>query len=69
MKGNRTNKDWSEHTHRREVFKNSEGKKITVDYLQKGDSSIYYVIFINDFRGLTVRGDLGNWIFLQKLLS
>jgi len=61
----RTSWDFSEYTHRVEVFKSEEGNEIRVDHLQNGDSSVGYVKFVNDSRGLSVFGDFGNWIFCR----
>lgn len=64
----RTQVDWSTHTHRREVFKNQQGQEIIVDHLQKGKSPDEYICFINDFRGLTVRGDYSDWVFCRNFI-
>lgn len=68
QKGKRTQQDWSQHKWRREVFTNPEGKEITIDHLQKGNSNAHYILFINDTRGLTVRGDYGNWVFCRNFI-
>jgi len=66
MKRNkRTTWDFSESTHRVEIFKSEKGNEIRVDHLQKGNSSMGYVKFVNDSMGLTVFGDFGNWIFCR----
>lgn len=61
----RTNWDFSEHTHKVEMFRSEEGNEIRVDHLRKGESSMGYVKFVNDSRGLSVFGDFGNWIFCR----
>lgn len=61
----RSNWDFSEHTHRVEIFKSDQGNEIRVDHLQKGNSSMGYVKFVNDSRGLSVFGDFGNWVFCR----
>lgn len=65
MRAKRTTWDFSEFDHRVELFKSEEGNEIRVDHLQKGDSNIGYVKFVNDERGLSVFGDFGNWIFCR----
>lgn len=61
----RSNWDFSEHDHRVEIFKSDQGNEIRVDHLQKGNSSMGYVKFVNDSRGLSVFGDFGNWVFCR----
>tara|TARA_R110000851_G_C12783958_1_gene535653 strand:- start:75 stop:632 length:558 start_codon:yes stop_codon:yes gene_type:complete len=61
----RTNWDFSEHTHKIEIFKSKEGNEIRVDHFRKGNSNMGYVKFVNDSRGLSVFGDFGNWIFCR----
>lgn len=63
--GKRTSWDFSEYTHKVEIFKSEEGNEIRVDHLRKGESNIGYVKFVNDGRGLSVFGDFGNWIFCR----
>ena len=57
--------DFSEHTHKTELFKNENGEEIRVDTLRKGNSRYGYVKFVNDSEGLSVFGDFGNWIFCR----
>ncbi len=59
----RTNWDFSEHTHKVELFKSEDGNEIRVDHFRKGTDNCGYVKFVNDSRGLSVFGDFGNWIF------
>lgn len=61
----RTNWDFSEYSHRVEIFKSESGKEIRVDHLQKDSSRIGYVKFVNDSEGLSVFGDFGNWVFCR----
>lgn len=61
----RTNWDFSEHTHKVEIFKSELGNEIRVDHFRKGSSNMGYVKFVNDDRGLSVFGDFGNWIFCR----
>lgn len=64
----RTNFDFSNHTHRVEVFTSPSGNEIRVDHLQRGTSRYGYVKFINDDEGLSVFGDFGNWIFCRPFV-
>lgn len=61
----RTNWDFSEHTHKVEIFKSEEGNEIRVDHFRKGNNNMGYVKFVNDSMGLSVFGDFGNWIFCR----
>ena len=61
----RTNWDFSEHTHKVEIFKSDDGNEIRVDHFRKGNSNMGYVKFVNDSRGLSVFGDFNNWIFCR----
>lgn len=68
LREKKTSWDFSKNEHRREVFKSSEGNKIIIDHLQKGNSSMGYVRFVNDDYGLSVFGDFGNWIFCRPFV-
>lgn len=61
----RTTFDFSNHTHRVEIFTSREGNEIRVDHLREGASRMGYVKFVNDNQGLSVFGDFGNWIFCR----
>lgn len=61
----RTDLDFSKHKHRVEIFKSDNGNEIRVDHLQKENSRMCYVKFVNDSEGLSVFGDFGNWIFCR----
>lgn len=65
MRTKRTEYDFSKHTHRTEIFKSEEGNEIRVDHLQKGNSRMGYIKFVNNSEGLSVYGDFGNWIFYR----
>jgi hypothetical protein len=60
--------DFSEHTHRVEIFKSDKGNEVRIDHLQKGNSMMGYVRFVNDDFGLSVFGDFGNWIFCRPFV-
>lgn len=63
----RTPADFSEHTHRVEIFK-SEQNTIRVDHFQKGDKRIGYFKFTNTEDGLFVTGDYGRWSFCRPFV-
>jgi len=65
MKEQRSKWNFSEYEHRVEMFKSTEGNEIRVDHLQKGNSNMGYIKFVNDSRGLTVFGDFGRWSFCR----
>lgn len=64
----RTQQDWSQHVHTREVFKNEKGDEIITDRLEKQGTLDEHIVFINDQSGLTVRGDFGNWVFNRNFM-
>ena len=64
---NRTGIDFSEHSHRIEIFKNGD-KEIRVDHFQIKDSLTKYIQFVNTNRNLIVTGDYGNWIFCRPFI-
>lgn len=68
QKGKRTQQDWSQHVHTREVFKNEKGDEIITDRLEKQGTLDEHIVFINDQSGLTVRGDFGNWVFNRNFM-
>lgn len=59
--------DFSEHSHRVEIFKNGD-KEIRIDHLQKNDSRMEYIQFINTDEIMSVTGDYGNWIFCRPFI-
>jgi hypothetical protein len=61
----RSNWDFSNHTHRVEIFKSKEGNEMRADHFREGNSSIGYIKFVNDSYGLSVFGDFGNWVFCR----
>jgi hypothetical protein len=61
----RTDFDFSNHTHRVEIFTSTKGNEIRVDHFQVGNKKRGYIKFVNDDNGLSVFGDFGNWIFCR----
>ena len=55
MRKNRIGVDFSEHTHRIEIFKCGD-KEIRIDHFQNGNSRINYIQFINTDEVMTVTG-------------
>lgn len=64
----RTDVDFSDHSHKIDYFENDQGEKIRVDKLQKGNSLMNYIEFINTDKILTVTGDFGNWVFCRPFI-
>lgn len=60
--------DWSEYTHKVEIFKSEEGNEVRIDHLQKGNSNSGYVRLVNDKYGLSVFGDFGDWVFRRGFI-
>jgi len=68
MNKQRSNWDFSNHTHRIEMFQSDDDNVIRVDHFQEGNSRMGYIKFVNDSEGLSVFGDFGNWIFNRPFL-
>lgn len=64
----RTNVDFSNHKHSREVFKSEDGNKIIVDHFKKLNTTHGYIKLTNTFDSLLITGDYGNWVFNRPFI-
>ena len=61
----RSDWDFSNHTHKVEIFKSENNNEVRIDHFRNGDSEMGYIRFVNDDYGMTVYGDFGNWVFCR----
>lgn len=68
MRDKRTDVDFSNHEHSREIFKSDNGNEIIVDHFKQPNTIYGYIKFTNTDDSLLITGDYGNWVFTRPFL-